>query len=473
MLALIVGIALSALPAAFVGLIIIAIIITLAVLIHPLAMLAVLLVLAPLRTLIQTEFSVRLPLDIGQLGVVALAAIWVIHAITRHKRLIPLCWTHAAWPLVIFCGVSISSLLITSSVSTTLNEIIKWLTMLVMALFMMFIAGTGRWRILVAALVAAGFANALVGIYIYLGGSGALHLLVNERFFRAFGTFGQPNPFGGFIGILLPLAFAGLADSLLQWYRSRRFLLACAGLLYLVALLTMLTALIMSWSRGAWLGVICAAIVIVFALPRRTLQSILAALAVIGCITAIWLTGILPASIGNRIASSTAEFFAFEDVRGVDITTENYAVVERLAHWQAALNMAAANPSGVGLGNYEIVYPQYRLLHWVFPLGHAHNFYLNILAELGIIGLIAYSIFLLSCLYYTWCGRQHPSPSVRCLSVGLLGSWTYLIVHSLLDNLYVNNVFLHIGVLIGLSYWVYHQTISSVQVEQYGYSDTY
>jgi len=38
----------------------------------------------------------------------------------------------------------------------------------------------------------------------------------------------------------------------------------------------------------------------------------------------------------------------------------------------------------------------------------------------------------------------------RALAVGLMGAWIYLSVHNLVDNLYVNNSHLLIGVLLGL-----------------------
>ena len=39
---------------------------------------------------------------------------------------------------------------------------------------------------------------------------------------------------------------------------------------------------------------------------------------------------------------------------------------------------------------------------------------------------------------------------------GLLGTWTHLAVHSMVDKLYVNNLFLHLGVLLGLLAVAYH-----------------
>jgi O-antigen ligase len=168
----------------------------------------------------------------------------------------------------------------------------------------------------------------------------------------------------------------------------------------------------------------------------------------------------------QRVTSSATELIAVRDVRGVDITSANYAVIERLAHWQAAQNMARAYPwFGVGLGNYEVAYNDFRLINWDEPLGHAHNYYLNILAEAGMIGILAYLGLWMSLMWFTWQARSHPDTVARSIIVGLFGSWTYLAVHSLLDNLYVNNLFLHLGVMLGLLAILYHQSHQFYQWE--------
>ncbi len=53
---------------------------------------------------------------------------------------------------------------------------------------------------------------------------------------------------------------------------------------------------------------------------------------------------------------------------------------------------------GVGFGNYEAVYPAYAIGIWRDPLGHAHNYYLNVAAEAGLIGLAAYLAVLAAAL---------------------------------------------------------------------------
>lgn len=421
----------------------------------PLVGLSVLLVLAPLRTLVATEANYPLPVDVGLILYAVFVILQLIHTALQRNLAHMLQTSRVYVPigliLVVF-GVNLAS---STSPAAWLNEWLKWL--IVLSLVVLMLMHKSSWRQVIAILVAAGVANALIGLYIFFGGSGADHLLILDRFFRAFGTFGQPNPFGGFLGMLLPLAVAmALGDVIAIWQRWRSRLPLWSyhwvSLVYFgcsSALLMM--AIVASWSRGAWLGVVAAFGVMSVVLPHRNWQRL--SLVVTGTLmlAILWFGGLLPQSVVNRIASSAEDLLAFEDARGVDITTENYAVVERLAHWQAALNMAEAAPYlGVGLGNYEVVYEEFRLLNWDEPLGHAHNYYLNVFGEVGIVGLVAYIAFWILIVLITLQVRTHPDFMVQLLATGLMGTWSYFSVHSLFDNLYVNNLFIHLGILFGI-----------------------
>jgi len=141
----------------------------------------------------------------------------------------------------------------------------------------------------------------------------------------------------------------------------------------------------------------------------------------------------------------------FGDVRGVDINDANYAVLERLAHWQAALGMARDQLWwGVGFGNYEPTYAAYALINWPDPLGHAHNYYLNLLAEVGVIGLLAYLLLWGVIVWQTWRLLARLDGAERGIVLGLLACWAALTVHHLVDKLYVNNIYIHLGVMLGL-----------------------
>jgi len=139
------------------------------------------------------------------------------------------------------------------------------------------------------------------------------------------------------------------------------------------------------------------------------------------------------------------------DVRGVDINDANYAVIERLAHWQAAVTMARDDLwTGVGFGNYPAAYPAYALINFPDALGHAHNYYLNLLAEVGLPGLLAYVLFWLAIVGQTIRACRRLAWPERGVAVGLLAAWAALAVHHLVDKLYVNNVYAHLGAMFGL-----------------------
>ena len=181
----------------------------------------------------------------------------------------------------------------------------------------------------------SGVANALVGIYEFFGGSGALHLLINDRFFRAFGTFGQPNPFGGFMGLLIPLSVMSAVGYAIRWYKSsmsHKSLNLSLAVFYTLSSIILLVAIGMSWSRGAWLGLSASLLVMGFFTPRRLRVGLLLFMVIAGVSLTLWFSGLVPQSIVQRLQTSTEEFFAFEDVRGVDITPDNFAIAERLAN---------------------------------------------------------------------------------------------------------------------------------------------
>lgn len=440
--------------------------------ITPLAPLGALLVLAPLRTLVATEAPGQMPLDFGLLGFVVVVAAWLLLRLTRQRRLLPLPVSPVLFALLPFLITAGLSSYAAVSMDAWLDEWLKWAQMAILIVICLDVVRGRAWQWLVFALVTAGAANAIIGIYEFFGGSGALHLLIDNRFYRAFGTFGQPNPFGGFMGLMLPIALAAALGFGWRWLRKigapRRHPWALGLAAYYAACSGLLAAgVLMSWSRGAWLGAAAAAVVLVFALPRRWwIGAALVGLLALGA-GGLAALGLLPSSVTERVTSAFSETLSVTDVRGVAITGENYALVERLAHWQAAVNMATANPwLGVGFGNYEAAYNDYRLIAWRFPLGHAHNYYLNVLAETGIIGAASFAATWLLLLGMTWRARAHRDAQARLIAAGLLGAWAYLAVHSLTDNLFVNNLFIHIGSMLGLLAVLYNQAWQKTRISR-------
>src|SRR5690606_10575926 len=108
--------------------------------------------------------------------------------------------------------------------------------------------------------------------------SGALHLLINDKYFRSFGTFGQPNPFGGFMGLVAPISLmATLGYGKRAW--SKHPLDTAYRDIFLIffygsSSIIILSGIVMSWSRGAWIGMIGALLVVALALPLKTWRGL-------------------------------------------------------------------------------------------------------------------------------------------------------------------------------------------------------
>lgn len=434
--------------------------VTAALLLEPALAVIAMLAVAPLKALIETEVSTAWPLDVGQVALLLTALVWGLWRINQAQSRIRFS-ARVLVPLLILAVGFAPSLWHAVSVSAGLAEWAKWAAVILLVVIVGDLTEAGRGEWIAFGVVWAGVLQAALGIYQFYGGSGAAHLWIDEfRHFRAFGTFGQPNPFSAFMGLVLPLAL-GLAWGYARraWPRwsvdksqARRD--GARALWYSGCALLLLAGLIASWGRGAWLGFGVALITMVFFAPRRRWQGalLIAALAV-GAL-GMWSSGMLPAAVQARLDSAFADLGGWRDVRGAPLNDANYATLERLAHWQAAINMASAHPwTGVGLGNYEVVYPEYALPRWPLALGHAHNDYLNTLAETGLVGVAGYGFGWGLIVLGTIRALRQTDPLKRGILSGLLGTWAHFLAHSLVDKLTVNNLFLHLGVMLGLLAW--------------------
>lgn len=425
---------------------------------HPLVPFAVTLVVAPLKTLLDTETT--LSLDLGQVAFVITVAAALLDRMVRRRPLFPAAaFGPVFWALCLMIGGAAISVFGALNAAQSLSELVKWAEILVMAMLVAGYCADDRRAIpiVVGSLFTAASVQAILGLYQFFGGSGAPSLwILDNQYFRAFGTYGQPNPFGAMMELTLPLAaglFIAACGGALADLRRRAALTRWLPFLGGVGLTSALlgAGLIASWSRGAWLGFAAAAVTIVFFAPRRRWVGVLLVGTGAAALLTLGALDLLPGSLVARLSDFSQDLTGFSDVRGAVINDDRYAVLERLAHWQAALAMADDHPwTGVGFGNYEAAYPQYALMNWPTPLGHAHNYYLNTLAETGILGLVTYlggwAIIIGANLRLL--GRLQGLP--RGIALGLLGCWAALAVHSLFDKLFVNNLGLQIGSMLGL-----------------------
>jgi putative inorganic carbon (HCO3(-)) transporter len=494
------GLALVMLPVSWAAYLTVAIGALVLVLLRPVFGLCLLVLAIPFGSLKELNVGV---ISVG--GAEALAALtfvaWLAHMLARRE--VRIMRAPLLAPLLAFLFVASFSVIGALSLQWSLKGLLVWLELLAVYLMVVNLVGAREARIVVVLILVAGALQALLGIYQFLGRVGPEGFVLFDRFMRAYGTFDQPNPYGGYLALILPLA---LSLFLCRWARDGLWDVA-TWLLATLSLGLMVLALVMSWSRGAWLGFVAGAAVVaivglwykVFSAlragvlgglgagalgfawlstwgPSVAVSSLLGPLAGVGTGVVVfvsvrrrwpWLVGValvllvvmlialtgdslLPTAITNRF-SDFLPYVQAIDVRRVQLTDENFAVVERLAHWEAAWRMLEDRPLlGVGVGNYVPTYPAYALPGWKDPLGHAHNYYLHVAAETGIVGLAVYVLLIAACFWHGWLAARSLTGPGQCVALGVLGVLGAFAVHSLFDNLYVHGMNMHVAMLLGL-----------------------
>lgn len=205
---------------------------------------------------------------------------------------------------------------------------------------------------------------AAYGIMQYLFGWTTENAWIDENMFeesmRVYSTLGNPNVLGEYLLLALPIAAIFFID-IDRKYLSKWFFMAVFAVLALCLILTQ--------SRGCWLGFILAAVIFISFWNGKIWG--LALLAV--CI----LPWIVPESIISRIAS----------IGNMGDSSTSY----RVFIWLGTLDMLKdywIGGIGMGEGAFALVYPEYSYSAIVAP--HSHNVFLQLTVEGGISTLIIF-----------------------------------------------------------------------------------
>ena len=403
------------------------------------------------------------------IAIALLIVLWLARMIAL-ERGVTIRFPPLSFPFVLFILVAFVSITGALSLQFALKELTKWIEMFAVYVYVANNLDEAKLKRALAVIFLAGLAEAAIGIYQFLFQWGPKGFLLFGSFIRAFGTFEQPNPFAGYLALILPIALGVVIavnsqQSTVNSKTSTRSLITdyCLLLTGFLAFAAMLAAVVMSWSRGAWLGVAAGLIVTVIVQSRRAFMLTIIAAFVLIFVILLSSINVIPDVIAARF-SGIADYFGVFDVRGVKVDDANFAVVERMAHWQAAWGMLHNHPLlGVGIGNYAVVYPDYALPRWDDPLGHAHNYYLNVAAETGFVGLAAYSVLWTAAFWQGWRAVRGSRGLWQSVAAGLLGMLVALSVHNLFDNLFVHGMAVQVGIGLGIVAAIQNHALSAAE----------
>lgn len=404
---------------------------------------------------------------IFELLVLLLLFLWAIKSFTE-KRLevkIPL----TALPLAAFCLFGLIQSISFADENGQINSLsfdpeatkstVKILFFLLVAHIIAanFFRSREKQRKLIVFLTIFGFALAVFGLLQYFTWNGNLYwlrpALVTTK--GVIGPFVNHNHFAGYLELIVPLPIALIVTGAID--RNK--------ILYGFAAVIMAIALAASLSRGGIISLASGLAFIVvagFAFARRKKRwdedddfagnfdrsSLLnfGAVALIICAVLVgtfWVanTAVIERLTKNNLVSAEEKAETFENSRGWI--------------WKNSWTIFRMNPvSGVGMGAYETAYPQYSSENNGLSqvIDRAHNDYLQVLSDTGLIGgAIALAFLVMLLIFINQSLRTHDKFRAG-LAIGCGSAIFSLLVHSIFDfNLQIPSTSLLFLVLTAVS----------------------
>ncbi len=256
---------------------------------------------------------------------------------------------------------------------------------------------------------------------------------------RVVSTFENPNVLAEYLIMVLPLILALFINN----KNSRtRLALVIAGL-------TTGGCLIYTWSRGAWLGFLIGIIVFMLMYSRHTMTVML-----FGAFGIPFLPFVLPESITQRFLS----------IGNLGDSSTSY----RVNIWRGVSNMIGdywASGVGIGTDSFRCVYPLYSL-SGIESAPHSHNLYLQILVEIGIVGLIVFLAVLF--IYTQSCFTLHATEKRpgKLISAAIFCGMLSVLAQGMTDYIWYNyRVFLMFWLMLGLGAAV-RRNLAATAVEE-------
>lgn len=282
-----------------------------------------------------------------------------------------------------------------------------------------------RLRAIVRTIIIFGFVLAFIAVIQSLISPTKIYGIREPHLAVPFGPFVNRHNFAGYmemtLALPLGLMFSGAIES------EKR-------LLYLTAIALMGIALLMSGSRGGMISLVAMIFFLIVlsgfgskvdGMTAEGAARVRAVVLKIGLAFTLLLAVVVAVTlIGGE--SSVSRFV--DSVNASDPTTGRTQI------WSVTLNIVKAHPIiGAGLGAYGVAYTPFDQRNGMNRPEQAHNDYLQVLADAGIVGAI-FGIFFLAALFRMGFKRRR-SPDIfrRGVATGALAGCFAVLVHSFFD----------------------------------------
>lgn len=283
-----------------------------------------------------------------------------------------------------------------------------------LAAFLTYVDTTRRLRAVCTFITIFGFTFAFFAILQAVLSPNKIYGIYEAQFASPFGSFVNRHNFAAYmemtIAVPLGFMFAGAVP------REKR-------LLYATAIGLMGIALLLSGSRGGFVALLAE----IFLLIILTTKSKSAGQLGLKIVLAVLLVGTIVAGAILIGGESSLTRFA-ETAQSKDFSTNRTHI------WSVTLAVIQNNlPFGAGFGAFGVAYTPYDSLNGFARVEQAHNDYLQILADAGIVGFIIGAFFVWK-LFRTGLENAKTSDTFRRgVAVGALAGCFAVLVHSLFD----------------------------------------
>jgi len=293
------------------------------------------------------------------------------------------------------------------------------------AAVLVFVDTPHRLRLLVRTIMVFGFLLAIFGLTQSFTSPTKVYWLRELNQSTAFGPFINRHHFAGYmeltIALPLGLLFAGAVDK-----EKRIIYLFIAGL--------MGVALVMTASRGGIISLVAEIVflVIVTAIWRKPSERRLKKSGRLKRVAARFaMTGALLFSLFLGVILLGGEFSI---TRFIDTVNTDDPTTGRAHFWAVTLDIIKAHPYiGTGLGAFGVIYTRYDTRNGLYRLEQAHNDYLQVLSDAGIVGGVLALSFVVLLFYKAISRAKSRDDFRRGVALAALTGCFAVLIHSFFD----------------------------------------